>query len=84
MKSVINLQRGAYIELATVSFKTNWLLENGACTESRAQLIYLSEFVGDILYNGITISDHQGVYKNTYLSAASPSLNLKIGTVSTY
>ena len=35
-KSVINIQRGAYIELATVNFKANWLLENGVCTESRA------------------------------------------------
>ncbi len=35
-KSVINIQRSAYIELATVNFKANWLLENGVCTESRA------------------------------------------------
>lgn len=54
------------------------------CTELRAQLLYVSEYAGDILFNGLTISDHKGVKQNAYITTGSPNLNLNIGTVSTY
>ena len=80
MKSMISIQRGAYIDLSSVNFNSNWLLDNGACNELRAQLLYVSEYAGDILFNGMTIADHKGLNSNTYITG---TLGLKIGTLST-
>jgi hypothetical protein len=81
MKSMISIQRGAYIDLSSVIFNSNWLLENGVCNELRAQLLYVSEYAGDIMFNGMSIVDHKGLKSNTYISG---TLSLNIGTVSTY
>ncbi len=44
----------------------------------------MSEYAGDIMLNGLTISDHKGLKQNAYITTGSPNLNLGIGTVSTY
>ena len=46
--------------------------------------MFVSEFAGDIKFNGVTISDHIGLNFNQYIkTGVTPNLNLNIGTVST-
>ncbi len=46
--------------------------------------MFVSEFAGDVKFNGVTITDHTGLNFNKFLqTGVTGSLGLNLGTVST-
>lgn len=63
--------------MTTVSFTTNWMIENQVCDSTRAQILYLDQFSGQLSITGLTVTNHLGAPANSYLTTGTGS-NLNI------